>query len=391
MKIKQQIYRIVGILFFVLAMFTNTSTAGVVELTPGIRLAAEYDDNIDFTSDSSNADDDFSGSAIPSIRLRYTTERLDFMGRGEVDFKKYLNQTNFDRTNQFYEARTQYQAHQRWQLTGNYSFLRDETTDLQFEETGRSFERRRAIRHNARAGVQFALTELSDIGSFINYIRADFSGRDNTDYDYYQIELPYTKRLQNQIDTLRLTPAYTRYRSDDNEKGDGYRLALFWEHLFSETLTFDVTVGGRYTEVKERDGNKNSNFGGIGNIGLIKEGETFRGGIRYSRDLRSTSGGEIVNVDRLWIFVDKLITERFGFRFTGNAYHSNRENNDAPNDKIISFDLNPGLYYMLTEHDSVGLAYQYRNQREEDEPGNPVTQRNSVELSFNFAFPQRWD
>jgi hypothetical protein len=391
MKITPQIYRIVGILFFVLAMFTNTSTAGVVELTPDIRLAAGYDDNIDFTSDSSNADDDFYGRAIPDMRLTYTTERLDFMGRGEVDFKKYLNQTNFDRTNQFYEVRTQYQAHHRWQLTGNYSFRRDETTDLQFEETGRTFERRRTLRHDARAGVQFALTELSDIGSFANYRRADYSGRDNTDYDYYQIELPYTKRFRNQIDTISLTPMYTGYRSDDNEKGDGYRLSLFWEHLLSETLTFDVAVGGRYTKVKEQDGDTNSNLGAIGNIGLTKEGETFRGGIRYSRDLRSTTEGEIVNVDRLWTFVDKLITERFGFKFTGNAYHSNRENSDAPDDEVISFDLNPGLYYLLTENHFVELTYRYRNQRELDEPGNPVTQSNNVELSFYFAFPQRWD
>jgi hypothetical protein len=391
MKITSQIYSIVGILFFVLVVSPNTSTAGVVELTPGIRLAAGYDDNIDFTSDSSNADDDFYGRAIPDMRLTYTTERLDFMGRGEVDFKKYLNQTNFDRTNQLYEVRTQYQAHHRWQLTGNYSFRRDETTDLQFEETGRAFERRRTLRHDARAGVQFALTELSDIGSFANYRRADYNGRDNTDYDYYQIELPYTKRFRNQIDTISLTPAYTRYRSDDNEKGDGYRLSLFWEHLLSETLTFDVTVGGRYTKVKEQDGDTNSNLGAIGNIGLTKEGETFRGGIRYSRDLRSTTEGEIVNVDRLWTFVDKLITERFGFRFTGNAYHSNRENRDAPDDEVISFDLNPGLYYLLTENHFVELTYRYRNQRELDEPGNPVTQSNNVELSFYFAFPQRWD
>ena len=392
MKITPQVYWIlVGILFVVLAEPPNTSTAGIVELTPGIGLAAGYDDNIDFTSNSSRADDDFSGSAIPSIKLRYTTERLDFMGLGEVDFKKYLNQTDYDRTNQFYEVRTQYQAHHRWQLTGNYSFRRDETTDLQFEETGRTFERKRALRHDAKAGVQFALTELSDIGSFVNYSRADYSGGDNTDYDYYQIELPYTKRFRNQIDTIALTPAYTRYRSDDNEKGDGYRLTLSWEHLLSETLTFDVTAGGRYTDVEEQNGDSNSNWGAIGNIGLTKAGETFRGGIRYSRDLRLTTEGEVVNVDRLWTFFDKLITEKFGFTFTGNAYHSNRENNDEPNDKVISFDLNPGLYYLLTENHTVELSYRYRNQRELDEPGNPVTQSNSVELSFNFAFPQRWD
>jgi hypothetical protein len=391
MKITTQINLIIGILFFASAMFSNTSTAGVVEITPGIRLAAKYDDNIDFTRDSSKADDDFSGSAIPNVRLRYNTERIDFTGQGEVDFKKYLNQTDYDRVNQLYEVRTRYQAHQRWQLTGNYSFRRDETTDTQFEETGRTFQRKRTLWHDARGGIQFALTELSDIGSFVNYRKVDYSGRDNTDYDYYQIQLPYTKRFQNQIDTIRITPMYTRYKSDDNEKADGYRLSLFWEHLLSETLTFDITAGGRYTDIEDQNGDSNSSFGYVGNVGLTKQGETFRGEIRYSRDLRSSSGGEIVNVDRLYTFADKLITERLGFRFTGNAYHSNTESDDEPSDKVISFDLNPGIYYMLTENHSVELIYGYRNQRRLDEPGNPVAQRNSVELSLNFAFPQRWD
>jgi hypothetical protein len=184
---------------------------------------------------------------------------------------------------------------------------------------------------------------------------------------------------------------YTRYKSDDNEKADGYRLSLFWEHLLSETLTFDITAGGRYTDIEDQNGDSNSSFGYVGNVGLTKQGETFRGEIRYSRDLRSSSGGEIVNVDRLYTFADKLITERLGFRFTGNAYHSNTESDDEPSDKVISFDLNPGIYYMLTENHSVELIYGYRNQRRLDEPGNPVAQRNSVELSLNFAFPQRWD
>jgi hypothetical protein len=360
-------------------------------MTPGIRLAAEYDDNIDFVQDSSDADDDFSGSAVPSVELRYATERFNLSSRAEIDFKKYLNQTDYDRTNQLYNIGTEYQAHRRWKLSGDYSFRRDETTDIQFEETGRAFERKRAIRHDASAGVQFALTELSDIGSVVSYRKADFNGRDNTDYYYYTIELPYTKRFQNQIDTIRLTPSHTRYRSDDNEEADGYRLTFFWEHLLSETLTFDVSVGGRYTDIEEQNGQSNSNFGFVGNIGLTKRGETFRALVRYSRDLGSTTGGEIVEVDRLRISIDKLLSERFGIKFDGNAYHSTRENDEINDDKTVSFNLNPALYYLLTEIHFVELKYSYRNQRELNEPGNPVTQRNSVELSFNFLFPKRWD
>jgi hypothetical protein len=365
--------------------------AAEVEFVPSIALFAEYDDNIDFIRDSKDAVDDFAGSAIPGARLRYKTERFNLDSRAQLNFKKYLDETDFDRTNQLYEVDSEYQAFRRWNFSGGYRFRRDETVDSQFEETGRVFERKRVQRHNAEGGVRFALTELSNIGSFVSYIRTDFSGRDNTDYDRYTIRLPFRKRFQSQLDTMTVTPAFSRYNSDDNEEAHDYRLTFGWEHLISETLIFDITAGGRYTSVEEENGDKNSNFGGVGNTGLTKRGETFSGEIRYSRDLRSTAEGEIINVDRLLLFADKRITERFGARFRGNAYYSNRENDDAPNDKIVSFELIPAIYYRLTENHLLELTYSYRNQRELDEPGNPVTQRNQVWLGLVFNFPQKWD
>jgi hypothetical protein len=379
--------------FFCLAsiLLPVLSIAGEVEFVPGIALLTEYNDNIDLVEDSGDAIDDFAGSAIPGARLNYKTERFNLNSRAQLDFKKYLDNTDFDRTNQLYEVDAQYQAFERWTFSGGYSFRRDETVDSQLEETGRVFERKRVQRHDANGGVRFALTELSDIGSFASYRRADYSGRDNTDYDRYTLWLPYSKRFQNQLDTIRITPAYSHYNSDDNEEADDFRLTFGWESLISETLTFDMSVGGRYTTVKEENGDENSNFGGVGDIGLAKRAETFNGEIRYSRDLRSTTEGEIINVDRLYLFANKRITERFGIRFRGNAYHSNRENNDAPNDKVITFEVEPALYYMLTENHFVELNYSYFNQRELDEPGNPVTQRNRVWLGLVFNFPQKWD
>jgi hypothetical protein len=232
---------------------------------------------------------------------------------------------------------------------------------------------------------------LTDIGTTLTYVRADFSSEDDDDYDRYTIQLPYRKRFQNQIDTLMLTPGYSHYNSDDNEEADDYRLTIGWEHLISETLTFDMEVGPRYTEVKQEDETNNSRYGVVGEIGLAKRKETFRGEIRYSHDLRPTTEGEIANVDRLFVFADKRLTERFGFRFNGNAYHSDRENTDAPDDKVISFELIPALYYMLTQNHSLELSYRYRRQVELDEPGNPTRNQNVVALQLIFMFPKRWE
>ena len=253
MQYRPILFAWIGFFCLALILLPKSSIAGEVMFVPGIVLSAEYDDNVDFRSDSDDAEDDFAGSARPNARVEYNTERLNLIGRAEIDFKKYLNQTDFDRTNQLYQIETEYQAHSRWTLSGNYEFSRDETTDSQFEDTGRVFDRRREKRHDATAGVRFAVTELTDIGSFVSYRRSDFSSREDADYDFYTIEFPYSKKFQNQIDTIRIAPAYARYNSDDNEEANDYRLTFGWVRLISETLTFDITVGPRYTTVERRE------------------------------------------------------------------------------------------------------------------------------------------
>ena len=199
------------------------------------------------------------------------------------------------------------------------------------------------------------------------------------------------KKFQNQLDTVELAPRYT-YFDSDTEKGHGYRFTVNWEHFLSETLTSQIRVGARYTDIEDkRTNDTNNNWGGIGLIALRKTGETFSGQIGFSHDLGVNTDGEIIEINRFFVSGDKRITERFGFRFRGNAYYTNTENKDAPDDKVISFELDPAIYYMLTENHSVQLAYNYRHEKELNEPGNPTTDRNLVTLSFNFVFPKRWD
>lgn len=374
---------------FTFVLFPVSSIAGEVVFIPGLRLAVQYDDNLDFSAE--NEEDDFSASVRPGFTLNYNTELLRLSGNANVDYQKYYDETDYDRTNQFYQIGAEYRAHPRWTLSGNYFFRRDETIDSQFEETGRTFERERKQTHRARAGMRYALTELSDIGPALTYQNVDYSGRENDDYNLYFIELPYRKKFQNQLDTIILTPRYAYYESD-TEEANGFRLTLSWEHLLSETLNSLIEVGGRYTDIEDKDtGDNNSNWGGVGKVALRKAGETFSGQIGYSRDLGITTEGEIIEVDRFFISGDKRVTERFGVVFNGNAYHSTTENKDRPNDKVISFDVSPAVYYMLTENHSVRLSYNYRKEKELDEPGNPTTDRNLVTLSFNFSFPKRWD
>jgi len=372
---------IVFFLFFLLEAFGSEITA-----TPSLGLKVEYDDNIDFNRN--NEIDDFSGSAIPGLQLNYLTELLEFNAYGEVDVKRYFDETDFNRTNQLYGFDSKYKMIERLNLLGEFEYRKDETIDSQLEETGRIFELDRRERYYADGGLRYQISELSEIGPNFSYEKTNFSSKEDDDYDLYRIALTYSKEFQNEIDTISLVPSYAKYESDTQD-ADGYRFEVAWKHLLGETITSDILVGARYTRIDSKDeANNDNNWGGIGKVDLTKKGETFIGNIGYYHDIRSSSQGEIIQVDRIFLNFDKRLFERYGFKFEGSGYYSRNESGDK--DKIRYFVLTPSIYYMLTENHTLELFYSYQNQVEVDEPGNPNTQRNRVWLSLKLEFPKKW-
>jgi hypothetical protein len=373
----------------VLMSLTQLVWAQDVTLTPSLRLSTLYDDNLDF--DQKDEEDDFGANAVPGLTLGYASELLQFNLTGEVDILKYFSETDYDRTNQFYGLDGKYQMSPRWRFTGNVGYRRDETIDSVLEETGQSFERNRVTTYNGGAGSLFQLTELSEIGLDAEYRKRDFGSDQDTDYDVYSISLPYTKRFANQRDIVSLVPAYSDFNSDDSEEAKDYRFEVQWERQIDETLTSTVNAGGRYTDIEQEDGSSDSNWGYIGKVGLRKKTETFNGTIEASRDTRINTDAEVVEVNQFLLSMNKLLSERFWFDFSGSAYYTDTESNQADNKKTIYFVLNPSLSYLLTENHSLELNYQYQNKKELDEPGNPVTQRNRVWLGFVLKFPKNWN
>jgi hypothetical protein len=241
------------------------------------------------------------------------------------------------------------------------------------------------------AGLFYGITELSDIGFETDLRKRKYGSDNDTDFDRYTFSLPYIKRFANQRDTVSLGPSYTFFDSDGSEDAKDYRFEIEWERKINETLTSTVGAGGRYTDTDQEDGSSDTNWGYIGKLGLRKITETFTGEIEASRDIRANTDAEIVEVNRLKLRADKLLSERFGFRFSGSGYYTDTESTNAKDEKTTYFELQPSLYYLLTENHSLELNYQYQNKRELDEPGNPVTQRNRAWLGIVLQFPKKWN
>ena len=372
----------------VLISFSQLLWAKDVTIVPAIELKTVYDDNLDF--DQKDERDSFGGNAIPSLTLNYASEVLEFNIVGEVDVIKYFTETDFDRTNHLYGFFGQYQISPRWKISGDLIYRRDETIDTQLEETGQSGERDRVNTYDAGSGLFYQITELSEIGFEFDYTKKDFSGQDSTDYNVYTFSLPYTKRFANQRDTLMLVPAYTFFDSRKEDVKD-YRFGFDWQRILNETLSSNVNMGIRYTDIENPNDKDDDNIGYFGQLGLKNVGETFSAEINISRDIRANNDGEIVEVNRLLLKFDKRLTERVGASFYGAGYLTDTESKNARDDKTRYFELRPALYYLITENHMLSLDYNYQNSKEFDEPGNPVTERNQVWLGLTLSFPQKWN
>jgi uncharacterized protein (PEP-CTERM system associated) len=156
-----------SILILFYPIFLINSFAAEITVTPTLGLKVEYDDNIDYNDKDET--DDFSGSAIPGLRFNYLTDLLEFNAYGELDFKHYYDETDFDRTNQLYGVDGNYQMLERLYFLGGFEYRKDETTDSQLEETGRVFRKDRREQYNADGGLRYQISELSEIGPNLDY------------------------------------------------------------------------------------------------------------------------------------------------------------------------------------------------------------------------------
>jgi hypothetical protein len=382
--------RLIGcclVITLVLMVIPRQLWAKDVTILPAIALRTVYDDNLDF--DRKDEKDSFGANAVPRVTLDYKSELLEYSLHGEVDFIKYFTETDFDRTNQLYGLDGRYQMSPKWNFTGKAQYRRDESIDSLLEETGQAFKRERVETYDGGAGLYYQFAELSDLGLTADYRKRDFNSRTSNDFQRYRFDLPYTKRFANERDTLSLIPGFTIFDSDNSEDAKDYRFKTEWERRISETLTSEVHAGARYTVIDQNRGGNDSNWGYIGKLGLKKVTETFSGGIAATSDISANSDGEIVNVNRILIEVDKRLLERFGFKFFGSGYYTDTESTNAKDEKTTYFDLRPSVYYLLTENHLLELKYEYQNRRELDRPGNPVTQRNRVWLGIVLKFPKK--
>jgi hypothetical protein len=361
-----------------------------ITLIPSISLSGEYDDNVTFSRNEEN--DDYAGIVSPGFRLDYASELLSFKTSALVDVLRYYDDSDLDTENWKYALNGVYRLVERWSVSGDFSYIKDETLDSELEETGIVFRRDERERLNAGGGISYVLSELSDIGAEYSYSKTDYDDKGLDDYDRSSVSLSYNRKFNNGLDVISVTPQYSRGNSDES-KVDGYRLTVGWTHLPSETYRLGVSLGVRYTTTDYDDNrNDSNNWGGVADINLRKSGENYSVKVGFNSDVYyKPSTAEVIQVFKVYGDYSRRILERLSMGVRGRVSLAKSEDDDAADDDDIwYFRVDPFLRYMLTENHSLRLAYTYQQEYDKNFNDDERTDRNRVSLTLNFNFPYKW-
>jgi hypothetical protein len=283
-------------------------------------------------------------------------------------------------------------------MTGKLSYLKDTTLDSELEETGLVNRREDRERYSGGGGLSYQLSERSDVGMEYTHTKTDYDGPGQVDYDMDAVVLSYNRAFNNQRDLFTVQPYYT-YRDSDISRADNYGLSFGWAHGFSETLNLTAFLGVRYTRTEqvipafwwflEDEKVKETNWGGVADVQLTKQGETLSGTIGYSRDLYFDDQGQPIETDRIRLTADRRITRRLRVGFSGSLYFTESEGEFQLEDSR-HFELSPSLNYRLTERHLLRLAYSYAHHYDKTASDDETYDRHRVWIALDFRFPQDW-
>jgi hypothetical protein len=375
----------------ILLFFTATIVfSAETKLLTSVSLKQEYNSNILFSR--SDEIDDSITYLIPALKLTYATEILNLSALADWSGWLFWDNSDLNRLNQRYGLKGTYRPTERWSVSADGRYVFDSTQDSQFDETGSvrpGLSDRERL--NAGAGLDYAVSERTNIGADYDFQKTDYERDSSVDTILNTVSVYYRRRLINQKDVISIFPEFSYGTSDD---WDAYNSSLNvrWEHPFSETLDTSILAGIRNTHVDyDDDRGTSTNWGGLADMWLRKRGELTTGRVGFNNDLRTRENGEIINVSRLYADVDHRLSRRFGLGFRGNIYYSNLiEDSPETDDDRWYFDLSPSAFYRLTEDHILRLLYSYGKETFLDRDDDDTRERHRIWLQLTFNFPKTW-
>lgn len=415
-RLKQVVaFAVLGAVVSVMTALAVPAYAAETFFQPRIQARAEQNTNRNLSTDS-NDEDDIVGYLVDlEGTWRRVTPTRDTSIRPRLRFQRYPDRKEIQRTEQFLDIRTRNQVTERtgWDLAGSYSrrdaFNADlgaaefddlDPDDLDPQDPATGGDSVDNLVDDTRTffrispGFSHQYTELTgiDISAAYENVRYDSDVRtDRSDYDYIQVNLEGTRRLDPRT-VVSIGPYAARYETkDDFNVTDSYGLAAGWARQWSERHSNIVRVYGERSEIELTDvtvsDETENNFGG--ELAGIYRTETGR--VRYSlgRRFEPTSAGNRSVTDEVRLQYDWNYSQRMAIRTAVRAFQREAQGDASGGNEREQLRAELGLTWMITPTYFIGGGYEYTWQEREQDTSSAENHALYINFGYRGLVPRR--
>ena len=368
--------------------FSTHAFAAEQWIIPRIGLYGGYDDNLLYSQEEEHDKlDSYVFNVEPGLEYRFESLLSELKINAKWAILNYVNEDDFNRVNHDYWLIGNHDLGQRWNTRAEVRYIKDTTLNTYLEETGRVIDRIDRDYIDAKGGLSYAISTVSYIDTEYQYNRSTYEDDLFPVTSSHWFHMYYQHHLGTQQDVLSIGPAYYHRKNDLND-ADSYSLDFGWERKWSDITKSFASIGARYTQVEEKWGEKDGTWGARGRLDLTHQGLISTLQLRYYHDLSTTAYGENINVDNLYLNYSYQITQLFGAGIDSRVIISYGIFNDEEDvDNSRYFEVQPYLFYRLSENFNMFLRYRYQHSSENLIDSEDVRKRKSIWIEFTYYWP----
>ncbi len=381
------------------SVFTPSAPALEWSFSPAVKATALYNDNLFLTIDST---EETAGVEIaPHADFAVRAPAWGLGGRAELRSTYYSNSIYEDTEDQILNL-SYNGARERSRWLVNAAYTRDSTLESELSRTGIVNERRQSVLRSLAPTFSYDLIESAALNLSYNLVDVSYSDSADANLRDYTthtgtVGISYTLTERDQ---LSFTLAYTDYETENADvQSDLYVAQVGLDHIFTETLRANLSVGARRTETTVEAFTPILPIGFTQittteeSDGLIVAGsleQQFRPDVLWranvSRNITPTGRGGLVQTDQLGLEVRHEWSPRLSGSFNAALYNTEGVEEVLADLDRRFFSLGPRLRYALSERLSMDGFYQYAEQRFEVSDNDASA--NAVYLTLTYEWPK---
>ena len=361
------------------------------KLETNVSQRAMYTDNLLLSRD--NEISAFGSITTPAFHLERDSPVSRISLDGRFEFAEYLNHSNFNSQDQFFNFNVDQATSERSALHLSAGFIRDTTLKSDEDVTGKVLDDSfRFISWNVAPGWGYQLSPLDQIAVRGSYKQNTYDTNNKTDYQYFGPSVDYSHRLS---ELASVTATVGAYRFIPDEPGDDYTdtISTLLGYAYSSSERFSISGGAgvAYSMQHIDPGNDSSDIGYRLKFNmnyLVSDQTSAR--VSLSHDTEPSSDGDTVVRNRasvgLSYKVAPLTTLGLAVDYSDNVDILGFEGSSTTDESGSRYtSIRPSIAWQLTEDWSLAADYRFRY-RVFDQSGGS-TSSNSVFLTLQYNFP----